>query len=277
MALFWQVLRRPGLLWRCVSAATTRGQGAPVSFDRDWNVPQELRRSSPREIQLTTPGMVAVAAVIGAALVAAALINSEWASHKRQVSINERLRHQGSVAPGKVVALSRTKAGLWVQYRFRASGIDYQGAALAAPNAKTLSVRGPIAVRFVAADPQVNYPADWEAETFRGAVVMLALLCISGCLFGGYQIRLQASLLANGAAAQGVVTGTELVKGEWRVRYQFRTPDGRWVKGSGHSHAAPALGGSVCVLYLSDAPRRSRIYPLGCYRLQQGPKAWQMS
>jgi hypothetical protein len=173
---------------------------------------------------------------MGAGLVAAALMNSEWASHKRQVSINQRLRDEGSVAPGKVVALSRTKAGLWVKYRFRAAGIDYQGEALAdAPNAKTLSVRGPIAVRFVAADPKVNYPADWEAETFHGARIMLVLFYLSGCLFGGYQIRLQESLLANGAAAQGVVTGVELVKGEWRVRYQFRTPDGRLVKGRGRS------------------------------------------
>jgi hypothetical protein len=58
-------------------------------------------------------------------------------------------------------------------------------------------------------------------------------------------------------------------KSGWWVEYQFRTEDGRTVKGGGWPENRLEIGATICVLYLPQNPRLNQPYPMSYYRVAQ--------
>jgi hypothetical protein len=84
----------------------------------------------------------------------------------------------------------------------------------------------------------------------------------------------QRRLLANGRAALGHVTshsaehhGTHGAKLGKKFHYEFQLLSGATGKGAaGPSKNPPAIGGTICVLYDPETPRKNAPYPLSLVR-----------
>jgi hypothetical protein len=125
-----------------------------------------------------------------------------------------------------------------------------------------------IPIRYLAADPRVNHPADWEEPATVGIVTfgLPGALLLCSAVFG-WTVWRQRQLLTHGLPAPGVVTKCYRVKSGWIARYQFRTPDGAIATGSGPSTRDLAIGTVVALVYDPRKPSNNRSYPMDSYRV----------
>jgi hypothetical protein len=243
-----------------------------ISFPEGWTPPRELARALPRDVSMSGRGIfkATVAVVLMVASVPAFLF---LRNHSLQQAARiERLRVEGREATGEIVRLWRSgdrSATHMVAYAFSADGRRLRGEASAPPKLwDGLRKAGFLPVRYLPSDPGVNHPAAWDESRLP---VWLVLLFPAMLLGGGVVIlvvlRRQATLLAEGLTAPGVVTRCLRTKDGWRVRYQFRMKDGAVAKGSAQMSRRLEAGATLCVLYLQQNPRRNQTYPVCSYRL----------
>lgn len=96
--------------------------------------------------------------------------------------------------------------------------------------------------------------------------MMLVLMSVAVLI----SMRIDRRLVAEGAPAVAVIRDCSSGgRGGFRVKYEFRTEDGRVMNGSGKSDSPQEIGASICVLYLLRDPKRNRPYQSLNYRVAQ--------
>jgi len=90
--------------------------------------------------------------------------------------------------------------------------------------------------------------------------ILLAFLTALG-LWPLMLVRLHRRLVSGGFPAAAVVVGCRPGgRGGWRAKYQFRTENGIVVEGDGVIGQSPAIGSTLCVVYLPKSPQRNQLY-----------------
>jgi hypothetical protein len=244
-----------------------------VSFPENWPSPPELARALPREVRRSGRAifLTAMAAVfLVAAIPAFVLMRNKFAQDAARTAA---LRTAGREVTAEIARLWHTgnPSTPMVGYAFTAGGRRIQGES-SVPEELWDGIRkaGFLPVRYLPADPHINHPLAWEEPAVPAWLPFLFPVILAG---GATMLLVvlgrQAELAAEGQPAPGIVTGCSRTKGDWRVRYQFRTKEGAILKGSSELRRRLEPGASVCILYLQQNPRRNQIYPLRFYRVDR--------
>ena len=245
-----------------------------AEIQRKWNPPVELLSSGPRDIRLSSAGIViaglAVLMFVGA--IAAAVGLSRLAA--REDMERQTLRKAGVEVPAVVTRHWHTGGKddtPKIAYEFRYDGRTYHGSSQA-PRViwRRLVVGSPITVRVVPSSPELNHPADWERETMpRFLPGMIAASLVLPGLLIAFIIRREMALLSDGRPAPARVTNCRRVKNGHRVKYEFPTLNGVVIQGRGEARRAQPVGATICVLYDRDNPNRNAPYPLKLVRVDR--------
>jgi hypothetical protein len=247
---------------------------------REWKPPSGLNRARPREVRLSGAGIAI--ALIAVMLMAGGLVGAVFANRTRRslTAEAESLRERGVETEAVITRLSRTggkSESHRVSYEFTAGGETYQRTRSVPARAwRTYHVGDRLAVRYLAADPSINYPAGYEERPlprwFPFFIVGAAILPAS---LLPLQILRQRRLLTDGRPAPAVITGFRRVHhthgGYQRfVSYEFPLVGGGTAKGRGPaSRNTPGEGGTICILYDPDNPKRNVPYPLQFVKLAE--------
>jgi len=244
------------------------------------NLPAGLYRSRPRAVQLSNGGRaLAVLAVLLclAAPAAAVLLRRQAVVDRAE---RDALVHDGVVTDGVVVRLKRESKDskrASVYYRFSANGRTFEDhAKVPIARWKAFGEGEALPIRYVSADPNVNFPDGVVPGVMPAAVPYLLspMLLVPGILCW-LALQYQRRLLSDGRAAMGVVTNVKKYRGQHgesmrRVRYEFPLLSGAKQTGSIQTHSkVPDVGSSIAILYDAEHPKRSRPYPLSLVRLAE--------
>lgn len=257
-----------------------------VELQRNWTPPDKLDRSRPRPVSLTGGGKallsLAVALFVGGLLAGIAL----GVTAGRQAEEQRLLREHGADTDGLVTRLWRGQGEArqpWVAYRFTVHGRTYARRAKASLRVfRNLRVGSHLAVRYFRGNPDLNYPRGSEKKPMPMWIpyVVAAALAAFGWL-ATLPILSQRRLLARGRPARGLVTHHTQTEHGKTIHYEFALLSGALAKGkSGPSKNPPALGGTICVLYDPENPRKNAPYPLSLARpacLRKTPTASRSS
>jgi Protein of unknown function (DUF3592) len=235
-----------------------------------WPPPPELVAGRPRSVRLTGTGIylsvLSILLLAGALPAAMAIRLSDAAAAAR----TETLRREGRAAVARVTArwLGPKNRAPYVSYTFDVDGLPRK-ATVVAPAAAwtTLHVGGPLTIRYLPNNPEVNYPSGWTERQIGpvAPVVVAALLAAIGVVL---QITLRKSrrLLEDGVPTTGVITRSRFSKSAHFIRYRFLA-SGEVHNGRASVPDAYDVGDAVCVLVNPENPRRNTAYPLKLYRL----------
>ena len=251
-----------------------------ADLHRKWAPPDGLERSRPRAVRLTREGQalltVAVVLVVGAVIAGFGL----GAVAGRDAEKARLFREDGIDADALVTRLWRIRSEhgrTLVAYRFTAAGREYEAESrIPRRTWQGLKIGSYLPVRYVRSNPDFNYP---RAYGRRGTALWLpyvvgAVMAVCGLLIS-LPLLSQRRLLANGRAALGHVMGhsaehhgTHGAKLGKKFQYEFHLLSGATRKGgSGPSKNPPAIGGTICVLYESENPRKNAPYPLSLVKV----------
>jgi hypothetical protein len=232
-------------------------------------IPVELIGSIPRKTRISSNGIrtaagVAVLLAIGATVAVLAGMNA-----LRETRAMAGLRRDGLQVLGEVTEKDRT----WIKYTFAANGTIHTGDARGSQhNLEMLRRRGPIQIRYLSSNPDVNYPAGWEWSVVLDLDKFMAPLlpCGLGIAFLILILRDQ-TVVAKGTPTVGVVTKcTPTARGVgFDLRYEFRTSDGVEAEANGWYRERQEPGARICVLYLPQNLRRNQPYPSHYFRVAQ--------
>lgn len=242
-----------------------------VSFPEGWTPPRELARALPRDVRLSGRGLAK--AILASVFLVASLPVFFWMRdhNERQAAQIEALRTGGRETLGAVTRLwlEGKSSTPTVAYAFSMDGRSFQGKSSAPDQVwKQLRVGGPLPLRFLPADPNINHPSAWEQQPLPAWLpLLLPAIFVTGGLVILAILRREAGLLAEGMPAPGVIAGCRRVKGGWAVRYQFRMKDGAIAKGRSQTAQRMTIGTTICILYAPQNPRRNHTYPMCSYRL----------
>ncbi len=253
-------------------------------------IPRELLRSIPREVQLSRAGKAAAAIAFVLVLAAIGTGVALYVTSVQERAAYRTMMSQGTLAPGKVVGLGPVHDGnRVVSYSFPVNGREYAGSASVQRRVwRSLNVGSSMAVRYLAADPQKNWMAGYEPE---GTPLWVAGVAPLSLLFGpaliAFSIRRQRALLAEGRPAIARVTQLKRIqghhagghrlgygltpgqRGSYRVSYEFNDLSGAKHTGRANIGVAPPEGSPIVILYNSDEPHRSSPYPLPNVRVAE--------
>ena len=222
------------------------GYGEPVA------IPEELNGPLPRTARLTGNGAASTVAFVvfaGMSLTLGIVFGSRG---REAIEHRDALRRDGMETTGQITRAwesGRSGSTHNVSYTFEANGSEFSGeSTVPAAQWRTMPAAGTLRVRYLAANPAVNHPADWEVTDASAwtPVAITAFLFIAPILLV-YQLRLERQLILSGLPAVGTVTRCTRRRSGW-------------------SSSARTPGERVPVLYLEENPRRCRPYPLPDYR-----------
>lgn len=245
---------------------------ANFGFGEPATIPDELSGPLPRRTRMTGNGIAM--AVLAALTLVAGVAGFGWLGRQGQQLIEHRdaLRSEGVEVSGAVLRVwssGRSNNAHHVSYTFTANGIEYFGKSDASTAAwRRLGANQPLEIRYLAADPNVNHPADWEEPDSAAWLPLFApgaFLVVSIMFF--YQLRLERRLILTGLPAIATVRRCSRRKNGWSIGFEFRTQTGIEASGGGWSAIARENGDQVSILYLPENPRRSQPYPFQNYRL----------
>jgi hypothetical protein len=261
--------------------------GGRKRCELDAKIPSELTGELPRKVRATGNGIYLT--FLASAFLAFAFAAAVWAclNTVRQTEHRAALRGDSSVTAGEITRTRKMKSSEIVYYTFSANSRSYRGEAeLPWQLHRDVERSNSLIVRYLPTDPDVNHPAAWEWSFFwwlplSTDVVHLPefskesewfmALPIFGplgfVLFIG--LRTERKLLIEGVPADGLVTecapGT---RGGYRVKYEFRTEDGRVVQGKCGGERQE-IGATICVLYLRRDSRQNNLYSKQNYRVAE--------
>jgi hypothetical protein len=249
----------------------------------DAKIPSELTGVPPRRVRATGNGIYAT--LMGSAFLAFALAAAIWAGANtvRQTENRAALRSDSSVIVGEITRTRKRKNSEIVYYTFNANSRSYTGEAeLPWQLRNYVEQSKSITVRYLPTDPDVNHPAAWEWSFFWWLPLSTDLVhlprfskesewFLASLMFAPFGfvllmgLRSERRLLTEGMPVAGLVTGcTRGTRGSYRVKYEFRTEDGRVVQGKCGGKRQD-IGAGVCVLYLRQDPRKNQLYSTGSY------------
>jgi len=243
-------------------------------LQRSWKAPAGLLRSRPREVQATRAGVI-VRGLGMFIMVVAPAVCLYWASAiLSQNKVKTELAASNEVVTGEVVRLWETKDESrqpWVEYSFHGGNRIITGRAKAPRKIwRTLQVGSPIPIRIVSGNPKRNHPAEWEPSQFPVAIVgVIALLNMAIGGFLQYRVSLQRKLLEDGRPAPGILTKFGGGQKKQIAYYEYVTLNGTVQAGRSQRGAGlPPVGGTLCVVYDPDNPKRSSPYPMAFFKLK---------
>ena len=239
---------------------------------KNWVPPDRLDRSCPRDVHLTGTGYALLALcltlLIGGVAGAIALTNVS----QRQFEEQQMLR-EGADVDATVTNLWRSgddSKTPWVAYTFEFGGNFYSGRSRTrVPVWEKLTVGGPIPVRFSTANPQLNVPQGSQRNPLPIWLgVLVGGMAGIAAVLSALPIRNQRRLLADGRATRGFVTKHTKHGHGATIHYDFVLLNGATAQGHRPVGKKPApIGSPVWVLYDSENPRRSALYPLSLVKL----------
>ncbi len=186
------------------------------------------------------------------------------------------IRRESSEVAGEVKRLWTTgrSSNPTVSYTFTVNGTSFTGKAYGVPRElwKTLRVSSPLLIRYLPENPEVNHPSAWEDSATSLSLLLpdigMLILAALGMMLP-VQLRAGRRLVAEGTPAVALITKCSPAKGRRgiSIEYEFRTEDGRLVKGISRYDSPQEIGASICVLYLLGDPRQNRPYQSLYYRV----------
>ena len=235
-------------------------------------VPKELSGPLPRKLRASGNGRQM--AIVARIFLVLALIAVLWASVTtfQQLREREALRRGGRETTGEIARLWSPGRGTHtkVRYSFTVNGILYTGEAQV-PDRYIRSLRqsSVLSTRYLAANPAVNNPSDWEWSVFQksNSFVAAVLMLVFGIVLF-MPLQGERKLSAYGAPVNGMVTNCSMRgRGGFLAKYEFRTQNGAVMRGSGWSPNSLETGASICVLYMPQNPSQNQPYPSPNYRV----------
>jgi hypothetical protein len=238
----------------------------------DWTPPRELTGALPRKTLAkggVPLGVFAALSIFGSSV----LLFSEFREESQELARTAALsRGSSRETVGEVTRFWYKRRGspAVVSYVFPANGVAHTGEC-SLPQQLHFRRGDNLIIRFLTSNPAINHPAAWEVPKRNWWVECASwmLLPVGAIWLFGF-LRRDRQLLAEGVPTAGVVLSCSRwgSRGVWRVKYQFRMPDGRVAEGSSYSDRSE-IGSTICVLYLPQNPRRNKVYSGLSYRVAQ--------
>lgn len=241
-----------------------------------WYPPTGLRRSRPRDVTYTAAGWAVFCSMC--VLLALGLVGGIGLGAKanREIAEQKLLEEQGVVTSGYVTRLWRggdNKKQPYAAYEFEAGGKTYTGRAKVRLSTwRGLELGGEWRVRYAASDPRIHHPVAIPPPVTPSWVpYLVGFLCLGGAFLIWIPLRRGRYLLSEGRVTPGVVTkvveprvGSQPgAKHGKVVHFEFPLLSGRVREGkTAPMHKPPAVGQTVCIVYLADEPRRCALYPM---------------
>lgn len=244
-------------------------------IDAGWKPPDGLGYSSLRPVRLTVAGYLMVVLMVVFIIGSVVLGTFLFDQSQRQQAERDRLQRDGVLTQAVIIRLWRSggkETTPYVRYRFLVNGSEVVGTSRT-PKRRwaTLRIGDSLPIRYVAAAPAFNHPADWDANVtppWLGLTVGVIFVGVAALFF--LLLRRQWQLLGEGRPAPGIVSKTRRTDKTVVVTYEFRLPNGSTHTGKSNvsSRNIPGQGSQVCVLYDADNPRRNALYPFCLVRLE---------
>jgi len=243
---------------------------------RSVSPPSELTRSAPREVRLTSAGIVllAISWVLGIAAVPLGMLLYAEARQDRDVTAN--LASRGVQTAAVVDRLWREEddgSSFRAAVYFDAGGSRIYGERRMQQSAwKRLSVGSTTTVRHLPEDPQRWVLAGERRDRLPVPIAfVISGIMISVAVICGAVVRWQRSLLQDGRPAPGVVTAFSMHKtthgaAHREVRYEFPLLGGGKQTGKSSVSKPAAVGDAIWVVYDPDRPKRNKPYPFSLVR-----------
>jgi hypothetical protein len=235
--------------------------------------PVELRRSRPRDVQLSAGGVFVT--TLGALLFVGAVVVVIVLSRVSASQIREQrlLETTGVTTTARVTRLWRGSDDHktpWVAYVYDAEGRTFDGRSkLRLFDWQSLRTGDSLDVRYVPGDPASHAALHEQADVVPSWLPAVAGVFLAACGLGCFMaVQMQRRLLSDGRIARATVT--KITKrhtshgGTYRsVSFTFPLLSGTTVAAKAStSRRAPDVGASVWVVYDPDNPKRNAMYPL---------------
>ncbi len=246
----------------------------------NWEPPEGLDRSRPREVCLTRGGKATVVIAIVLILIGVAAGIGMGLTASREAREARLLETEGVVTDAVITRLWRSSGKdrqTWMAYRFVVGDRGYEkNAKVTLGRWRNLRVGSTVPVRYAPSRPELSFPFNSPGSPMPvWAPILVPLAFIAGGLLTTLPIRRQRQLLSEGRSAHGVVTKIGRLHRSMHGRnygrvfyYQFPVLSGAMAKGhSSPVRNPPAVGATVCVLYDSENPGRNAPYPFTCVTL----------
>ena len=235
---------------------------------RDWTPPVELGLYIPRQVKLTGVGKVLV--LLATTFCIGSLIGGVLLYTKASRDRAERLRIEtrGIDSQARVTRRWSTKGeepGYGVDYAFEAEGQTYSGRIQVGRRSwDRLEAGSSLQIRYLPADPRQNLVKGHEPDLTPLWLPFLigGALNVAGLLIVRVVVT-QHSLLANGRAAPGLITGHKRDHNGKSATYTFTLLSGAPAEGKTRptKKSPPPVNSAVCVIYEPDNPRHNAVYP----------------
>lgn len=235
------------------------------------NIPRELQRSTPRSVELTGGGRVALILsflFVVVALVGGPLMHEAALRSREQVS----RRVKEAVATEGIVRTVKRDDGKWrVNYVFTVGGRTITGKAAVK---KKVEPQARIPIFYSPSDPEDNWAGERPPRAmpiFLAPLLGVLLLVVAGLL--QLKLRRDRFLLENGRAAVAVATGSKAVlQGDgtaYATQFEYRTLSGGTAIGKLDTEGGIAVGTEFIVVFDSDQPTKLVKYPLSMVRIAE--------
>jgi len=249
-----------------------KAAGGSSDLLRRFSPPPELVRSAPRDVRLTSGGIVLMAFAWLSAIAALPLGATMYREARRQAAAAAALATDGVLVPAVVDRLWRkTDDGkpAYVALHFDAGGTPIYGERRMQLEAwRELREGSSVSVRYLP-----HSPHQWSVAGERrqdgmpaGLAYVVSSILIGLAVLLPAVVRSQRSLLIDGRAAPAVVTSFRAHKSSHgathrEIRYEFPLLGGGLAKGKATASKSAAVGDTICIVYDPDRPSRSRPYP----------------
>lgn len=251
-----------------------------VKTNATWEPPQELQRSTPREVEWTGAGMAAAAGAV--ALVVAAFVGAILLVNLAQKDAArwEERKADAQLVEGRVDGLRRRSSGKSTSYSVNYSycaGQQSYAATARIPSRDWEGLRrgAPIDVWYLRSQPEVSWVRGSEPKGVpRWLPLALAPAVLLPAWLLAWQLGRQRRLLEEGRPALARITEVKKIRGQhgtmYRGKYEYETFAGQKRSGRWDATRAPVVEGQeFTVLYLPDEEKRSARYPLPLVRVRR--------
>jgi hypothetical protein len=224
----------------------------------------EINAVIPRRVYLDAPGTLVVSLVFflgGLAWIAASYFHFTTKTHHADL-----LRTEGRDAAARITRRLSGRGGTYVYYTFDVEGVSRWGEAKE-PSRTRSSVGQQLPIRFLPADPSINYPNGWNwFDPWDGVLYLFPVFFTILGFVCTLLLHRDLRLARTGWVVEGKVTGCAPRKSKFSLYYEFHTQDGRRFEGSNDYSDEYDVDSSIQIIYLRSNPKRNDRYPMSTFR-----------
>ncbi len=240
-------------------------------------IPYELRRQTPREIELTGAGKSLVVAMVLLGFAAVALGVFLSIMRNKELARAADLDARGVTVQAQVVDTGITKEKSprrFVLFHYAVEGKSYERReTFPRSDKRPIQIGDQIPIRYVPGDPGESWLAGYGPEGPPLFLVFMIPAIMAGSIWlMAYGLRRQRRLLAEGRAAVGTLMKSKrFLRGRqsgYRVEYEFKLLSGATQRSRVDLRKKPPEPGTTAtILYDPDNPKRIGVYPLQLVRI----------